>query len=69
MSICNMCHELGCLPVSALCGLPMVNDLLAEDGSPKDPAARMLKQFPKMLDQLEWMAIAMKRQRDETGTF
>jgi hypothetical protein len=28
----------------------------------------MLKQLPAMLDQLEWMAVAMKRQRDETGT-
>lgn len=67
MPICNMCHELGCLPVSKLCGLPAVGDLFDVDGKPKDPEERMLKQFPQMLDQLEWMAIAMKRQRDDTG--
>lgn len=67
MTICNMAHELGCLPVSKLCGLPMVGDLIEIDGKPKDPDHRMLKQLPSMLDQLEWMAVAMKRQRDETG--
>lgn len=67
MSICNMCHELGCLPVSKLCGIPFVADTLNEDGTPKDEGNRMLKQLPDMLSQLEWMASAMKRQRDETG--
>jgi hypothetical protein len=62
-----MCHELGCLPVSKLCGIPTVADLLTEEGVPKDPESRMLKQLPAMLTQLEWMAVAMKRQRDETG--
>lgn len=69
MTICNMCHELGCLPVSKLCGLPMVGDLLKEDGSPVDADNRMLKQLPDMLTQLEWMAMAMKKQRDDVGTF
>lgn len=67
MSIQVMCHELGCLPVSKLCGIPTVADLLTEEGVPKDPESRMLKQLPAMLTQLEWMAVAMKRQRDETG--
>jgi chromate reductase, NAD(P)H dehydrogenase (quinone) len=67
MSIQLMCHELGCLPVAKLTGVPNVTDLLNVDGSPKDPDARMLKQLPAMLGQLEWMAVAMKRQRDETG--
>jgi chromate reductase len=67
MSIQLMCHELGCLPVSKLCGIPTVTDLLTEEGVPKDPESRMLKQLPAMLTQLEWMAVAMKRQRDETG--
>lgn len=67
MSIQLMCHELGCLPVSKLCGLPGVGDLINEDGTPKDPEARMLKQLPAMLSQLEWMAVAMKTQRDATG--
>eukprot|EP00540_Astrosyne_radiata_P012472 CAMPEP_0116826464 /NCGR_PEP_ID=MMETSP0418-20121206/2542_1 /TAXON_ID=1158023 /ORGANISM="Astrosyne radiata, Strain 13vi08-1A" /LENGTH=69 /DNA_ID=CAMNT_0004455099 /DNA_START=211 /DNA_END=420 /DNA_ORIENTATION=- len=69
MSIQVMLHELGCLPVSKLVGLPVVSDLLQADGTPVDPKARMLKQLPGMLDQLEWMAVAMKRQRDETGPF
>ena len=67
MSIQLMCHELGCLPVSKLCGIPTVSELLDENGAPKDPEARMLKQLSGMLGQLEWMAVAMKRQRDETG--
>jgi len=67
MTICNMCHELGCLPVSKLCGVPTVSDLLEEDGTPKANSERMLKQLPAMLDQLEWLAIAMKKQREEAG--
>ena len=69
MSIQLLCHELGCLPVSKLCGLPTAQDILDENGIPKDSENRMLKQLPAMLAQLEWMAVAMKRQRDETGTF
>lgn len=49
MAIQIMCHELGCLPVSKLCGLPGVGDLLDENGVPKDPEHRMLKQLPAML--------------------
>jgi|UniRef100_A0A8J9SDT2 NAD(P)H-dependent FMN reductase len=69
MTICNMCHELGCLPVSKLCGLPTVASILNEDGSPIDPSHRMLAQLPGMLTQLEWMAVAMKTQREKTGVF
>ena len=69
MAIQIMCHELGCLPVSKLCGLPSATDLLKEDGTPVDPEARMLGQLPSMLVQLEWMAVAMKNQRAATGTF
>mgnify|MGYP001799477766 CR=1 FL=1 len=69
MAIQLMNHELGCLPVSKLCGLPFVSDTLNEDGTPKADSAhvRMLNQLPGMLTQVEWMAIAMKRQRDLTG--
>jgi chromate reductase len=67
--ICTMCHELGCLPVSKLCGIPTVTELLKEDGTPVDPDHRMLKQLPEMLTQLEWMAVAMKKQRLLTGSF
>jgi hypothetical protein len=58
-----LCHELGCLPVSKLCGLPGPADLLESSGAPKDPEHRMLQQLPELLDQLEWMAVAMKSQR------
>jgi chromate reductase len=67
MAIQIVCHELGCLPVSKLCGIPTVTELLEKDGTPTDKDHRMLKQLPAMLGQLEWMAVAMKRQRDETG--
>lgn len=63
MSIQVMCHELGCLPVSKLCGIPVVSELLELDGTPKDPDERMLKQLPELLTQLEWMAMAMRSQR------
>lgn len=58
-----MCHELGCLPVSKLCGLPSPSDLLESDGTPKDANHRLLEQLPELLTQLEWMAVAMKNQR------
>ncbi len=58
-----MCHELGCLPVSKLCGLPSPSDLLESDGTPKDANHRLLEQLPELLQQLEWMAVAMKNQR------
>jgi len=64
-----MCHELGCLPVSKICGLPAASELLELDGTPKDAEDRMLKQLPALLTQLEWMAVAMKNQRERTGTF
>jgi len=40
-----------------------VSDILEVDGTPKDKDARMLKQLPELLTQLEWMAVAMKNQR------
>jgi len=69
MTICTMCHELGCLPVSKLACFPVAHELFDKDGSPVDPNHRMLKQLPELLDQLEWMAIAMKNQRDATGSY
>lgn len=69
MAIQVMCHELGCLPVSKLCGMPSVGDIFEADGTPKDASHRMLKQLPELLTQLEWMAVAMANQRKATGTF
>ena len=47
--------------------LPDAAGMFNEDGTPKDPAHRMLKQLPGMLDQLEWAAVAMKAQREAVG--
>ncbi|KAL3784807.1 hypothetical protein HJC23_013847 [Cyclotella cryptica] len=69
MAIQIMCHELGCLPVSKLCGIPNVSDLFELDGTPKDQGNRLLNQLPELLTQLEWMAVAMANQREKTGTF
>lgn len=69
LSIVSMTHELGCLPVSKMVGYPMPSVMFDDDGTPKDPSNRMLKQLPDMLNQLEWMAIAMKDQRARIGKF
>ncbi len=62
-----MAHELGCLPVNRMVGIPVVHEVFNVDGTPVDPYNRLLGQLPSMLDQLEWMTIAMKKQRDEFG--
>ncbi|CAE7752660.1 fba, partial [Symbiodinium sp. CCMP2456] len=59
--------ELGCIPVSKLAAFPAPSDLFDEEGAPKDPEARMLKQLPAMVGELEWMALAMKKMRDSAG--
>eukprot|EP00615_Pteridomonas_danica_P005040 CAMPEP_0114355846 /NCGR_PEP_ID=MMETSP0101-20121206/20533_1 /TAXON_ID=38822 ORGANISM="Pteridomonas danica, Strain PT" /NCGR_SAMPLE_ID=MMETSP0101 /ASSEMBLY_ACC=CAM_ASM_000211 /LENGTH=233 /DNA_ID=CAMNT_0001498013 /DNA_START=27 /DNA_END=728 /DNA_ORIENTATION=+ len=56
--------ELGALSASSLVGLPSVGDMLNEDGTPKDTENRMLKQLPAMLEQVEFLAMALKNQRD-----
>ena len=47
--------------------LPDPSALLDASGAPVDPSARMLAQLPAMLNQLEWMATAMKAQREACG--
>ena len=64
MALRPVLAELGALSVSALCGFPMAGDLFEEDGSPKDPEARMLNQLPKLLGQMEWIALAMIKQKE-----
>lgn len=49
MGIQLLCHELGCLPVSQLCGFPLASTLFHEDGTPQDVNHRMLKQLPMVL--------------------
>jgi len=67
MSARPFLSELGCLPVAKLTGYSMPADLFNEDGTPKDPAHRMLKQLPAMLGELEWMAVAMMKMRQSAG--
>lgn len=64
MSLRPVLAELGCLSVSALCGFASAGDIFEEDGRVKDPANRMLHQLPKMLGQLEWIALASKNMRE-----
>jgi len=59
--------ELGCISISKLTGYPGAGDMFREDGTPKDPDHRMLKQLPAMLVELEWMSVAMKKMKDATG--
>lgn len=60
-------HELGCLPVSKLTGYPSPADLFDENGVPKDPDNRMLKQLPAMLTDLEWTATAFAKMKETAG--
>jgi len=59
--------ELGCLPVSAMACFPEPGNIFDEEGVPKDPEHRMLKQLPKMLNQLEWLATAMAKMTESAG--
>lgn len=69
MALRPMLSELGCLPVSKLALLASPNDMLTAEGAVQDPSNphRMLKQIPDMLKQLEWMAVAMAKQRTLCG--
>ncbi len=67
MALRPFLSELGCLPISKLCGLPTAQDLFNADGTPKDPNARILSQLPAMLNELEWMAVAMKDMRKKAA--
>lgn len=59
--------ELGCLPVSKLTCLSSAQDLFEDDGTVKDLNSRLLSQFPSMMDQLEWFALACSNQRQLSG--
>ena len=67
MALRPFLSELGCLPVSALCGFPVAQDLFDESGVAKDASNRMLNQLPTMLNQLEWVAIAFSNQKSLAG--
>ena len=67
MALRPFLSELGCIPISKLTGFPAANNLFAEDGTMYDPNDRIHSQLPKMLQELEWMACAMKRMREDVG--
>jgi NAD(P)H-dependent FMN reductase len=56
--------ELGCLPVSKLGCFSMVGDIFNGDGTVKDAENRQLKQLGAVMDQLEWMAVALLKQKE-----
>lgn len=64
MALRPFLSELGCLPVSAVTSFPAAQELFLENGAPSDPTHRMLKQLPSTLEQLEFVAVALKNQRE-----
>lgn len=66
MQLRALTSELGCLSVSRICGIPNAGEAFDEQGIPADPA-RWDKMLGGVLDQLEWMAVAMKNHRDAVG--
>ena len=69
MQLRAMTGEIGCISVSNIFGIPQVSKSLDEEGNPIKPHEdHMNKGAKAMLDQLTWMALAMKNQRDVYGT-
>jgi chromate reductase len=67
MQLRAITSELGCLSASRICAIPNAAQAFDEDGVPKD-AAHWDKLLGGMLNQLEWLAVAMKNHRDAVGT-
>ena len=42
-----------------------MSDILNEDGTPKDPENRMLRQLPQQLTEIKWVATAFAKMRAE----
>ncbi len=63
MALRPLLSELGCLPVSKLCAFPAPAEMFDENGKAIDPDARMLGQLPKMINELEWTALAFKEMK------
>ena len=59
--------ELGCIPATKLTLLSNPAGYLGPDGTVKDPAHGMLLQLPAQLGELEWLAVAMRAQKDRSG--
>jgi chromate reductase, NAD(P)H dehydrogenase (quinone) len=58
---------LGCISASKLTLLANPEGFLEPDGAVKDPAHGMLLQLPAQLGELEWLAVAMRAQKDRSG--
>ena len=57
--------EIGCISVKNIFGIPKVQEAIDEEGVPKNDY--MLKGAKKLITELDWMAHAMKNQRDSVG--
>ena len=66
MQLRALTSELGCLSVSRTCAIPNAAEAFDEEGTPADPA-RWEKMLGGVLNQLEWMAAAMKNHRNAVG--
>jgi len=56
--------ELGIIPVSKLTALPAAQEILKEDGTPNNAEDKNLKIFAGSLDQLEFLALAVLKQKE-----
>ncbi|KAK3087013.1 hypothetical protein FSP39_000308 [Pinctada imbricata] len=65
MQLRALTGELGCISVSNIFGIPQVQKAFDEKGTPLNDY--MTSGATKLLDQLEWMAHAMKNHRDTNG--
>jgi NAD(P)H-dependent FMN reductase len=65
MQLRPMLSELGTLSVSNIFGIPKVQNSFDEEGNPTDD--HMVSGAKKLLDQLDWYAVAMKNHRDTVG--
>ena len=68
MQMRAMTGEIGCLSVSPIFSAPTAQTSLDDNGTPVAPNGPLLeKQAENCFKQLEWMAEAMKKQRDSVG--
>jgi len=68
MQLRAVTSEMGCLSVSAIFSAPAAQTSLDEEGKPVGANGDLLKgQTKTVFGQLEWMADAMKKQREAIG--
>ena len=58
--------ELGMPSIPTLFPIPLIGQALDEDGAAKEP--RLAKAMTRFLDEFDWYAGALKRERDRSGT-